>query len=178
MTAIVIGLAVVILVVVIVSRARKARADSEVMRGLRLRVLEAPPEEIGLSDAGDEPFAVLMDIGLDRATATLFAASTGDASIYLSSGGGVIGGYAHENVRAAAKALVTEAAQHLSRMQRVSEFPCPAAGNVRFYVRTREAIYAAEAADSALGEKADALWPLFYAGQEVLTQLRLTGASE
>jgi hypothetical protein len=42
----------------------------------------------------------------DGGSYTVVAFADGSASIYLSTGGGHIGGVAHENVRKAAKALV------------------------------------------------------------------------
>jgi len=97
---------------------------------------------------------------------------TGDASLYISSGGGIIGGIGHENVRRAAIAFVRESAGYLNQMASTSDFPYPPPAHVRFYVRTREAVYVTERREQDLGEKRDALWPLFYAGQNVLTELR------
>jgi hypothetical protein len=122
--------------------------------------------------APGQPFTVLMEIGFPTATATVVASSAGDGSLYLTSGGGVIGGIGHENVRTAAIEMVNTAATHQQTMTATTEFPYPAEGRVRFYVRTREAVYTAEASKEELSEKKDALWPLFYAGHQVLTQLR------
>jgi len=153
------------------TRRKKGGSDGNVMKELRLRVLRDLPEGIGMAGK-DEPLVVVMDIGFPNATASVFAALTGDASLYLSGGGGVIGGIGHENVRQAAIAFVRGSARYLDQMAATSDFPYPKPAHVRFYVRTRKAVYVAERLEKNLGEKRDALWPLFYAGQNVLTELR------
>jgi hypothetical protein len=167
--------AVVLIVFVVVSRAKRVPSkppDANVMKELRLLVLQKLPDGVGADAPPDKPIVALMDIGFPNATATVFGAATGDASLYLSSGGGVIGGIGHENVRAAAIAFVHESAKHLGQMTATSEFPYPEIGHVRFYIRTRDAVYMTDRPEKELGEKRDALWPLFYAGQNVITELR------
>ena len=171
----IIATAIVLIAFVAVSRTRRLPSkavDTDVMKELRLRVLRDLPGGLGHNRQPDEPIVALMDISFPNATATVFGAATGDSSIYLSSGGGVLGGIGHENVRVAAIAFVHESAKHLNEMKVTSEFPYPSAGHVRFYIRTRDAVYSVERPEQDLGEKRDPLWPLFYAGQNVLTELR------
>ena len=167
-----VALGVVAIVVAGLARTRrKSGGDGNVMKELRLGVLCDVPAGAGTGEA-NEPLVVVMDIGFPNATASVFAALTGDASLYISSGGGIIGGIGHENVRRAAIAFVRESAGYLNQMASTSDFPYPPPAHVRFYVRTREAVYVTERREQDLGEKRDALWPLFYAGQNVLTELR------
>jgi len=56
-----------------------------------------------------------MDWDLGDGIATFISFSTGDASMYLSSGGGLIGGGHHENVSVAAKTFVDKAQQYLDK---------------------------------------------------------------
>jgi hypothetical protein len=166
---------VALIVFVVVSRARRASskpAEVNVMKELRLRVLRELPDGVGADAPPDKPVVALMDIGFPNATATVFGAARGDASIYLSSGGGVLGGIGHKNVRVAAIAFVHESSKHLGQMTVTSDFSYPETGHVRFYTRTRDAVYMTDRPETELGEKRDALWPLFYAGQDVITQLR------
>jgi hypothetical protein len=166
-----VAVAAIIVFASVRARARRHPNNPEVMKALRLRMLRELPEGVA-SAAPDQPIVVIMDIAYPEATASVFAASTGDASIYFSNGGGVIGGIGHENVRTAAIACVKEAGRHRDRMVATTEFPYPTSGNVCFYVRTGETVYVAEAPEEELGEKRNPLWPLFYAGQNVITQLR------
>jgi hypothetical protein len=166
--------AVIVISLVVVSRSRRVSSkpvEGDVMKDLRLRALQELSDEFG-DEQPDKPILAMMDIGFPNATASVVGAATGDASIYLSSGGGVIGGIGHENVHAAAIAFVDESAKHLDEMTATSEFPYPETGHVRFYIRTRDTVRMADRLEEDLGEKRDPLWPLFYAGQNVITQLR------
>jgi hypothetical protein len=62
--------------------------------GLRNMAFTATPEQLGLSLPADKTvvYGVIMDWEMGGATATTVSYQTGDASLYLSSGGGVIGG--------------------------------------------------------------------------------------
>jgi len=147
--------------------------DPEIMRGLRLHMLETVPEQLDASVGPDDPVAIIMDIGTPEGAASVYSSIEGDASIYLTNGGGLLGGIGHDSVRAAAQAFVQQAGNHRDELTRTSDYPYPADGNVRFYVCTRQGVYASyERFEDALGRREDALWPLFYAGQNVITEFR------
>ena len=84
---------------------------------LRGMAFSATPEQLQLSLPADKTvvFGVIMDWGIDTATATVVSYQTGDASMYLSSGGGVIGGGQHQNVSSAAKQFVNLAQTYLDK---------------------------------------------------------------
>src|SRR5205814_858338 len=110
--------------------------------------------------------------GMENGTAAVISASTGDASIYLTTGGGIIGGVGHERSSRAAIAFVREAGAHLSRLESVSSFPYPEPGHIIFYIRTANGVFAEYRMEDALASRRDDLWPLFYAGQVVVSELR------
>src|SRR5438067_1523541 len=133
------------------------------------------PEEIGVELPGGEnqPYGVLMETGYPNGVATLAAFAGGDASLYFSTGGGIIGGIGHEPVRAATTQLVAVSRPFVADMEKTTAFPLPDAGRVRFYVLTLDGMFTAEAVDRDLGEERHTLSPLFFAAHEVITQLRL-----
>jgi hypothetical protein len=139
---------------------------------LRDRLLKGAPADFSIEPDG-RVWGVLMDTGYPEVVATLVALADGTASIYLSSGGGVIGGGPHENINAAARHLVQMANDFISQMSPASEFPLPGAGRTRFYVLTTEGVVSFEAAEEELGAGSHALSPLFFAGHEVITGLRM-----
>jgi hypothetical protein len=69
-----------------------------------------------------------------------------------------------------------EAEKYLARMTPAKSFAYPTLGTAKFYVLTQEGVYSTEADEKELFHRQDALYPLFFAGNEVLIQLR--GASE
>jgi|HubBroStandDraft_6_1064221.scaffolds.fasta_scaffold97652_4 hypothetical protein len=76
--------------------------------GLRRQALGTSAETAGFSPAptGRVVYGAVMDWTLDRGLATLFGLEDGTGSLYLSSGGGVIGGGFHEPVRQAVRAFI------------------------------------------------------------------------
>jgi ankyrin repeat protein len=114
-----------------------------------------------------------METGYPNGTATLLSLSDGSASLYLSSGGGVIGGHAHESVRKAAMAFVQLAGSLHKNMSRTDKFPLPQTGKTIFYVFTDDGILTVDAIENDLGNERHSLSPLFHAGHAVITELRL-----
>jgi hypothetical protein len=150
---------------------RKARRPEGASRELRLAALQRHPGDFGLATEPGEPFAVLMDLVLPGAVATVVAAANGEAAIYLSSGGGVIGG-AVEAVREAAVAFVRESAKHRASLRPTTSFHFPLAGEVKFFVSTPDGVLATTASEQAVVSGKSPLAPLFVAGQAVIAALR------
>ena len=143
---------------------------------LRKQALEMSPASIVGAVASDNirPWGILMETGYPQGVvATLVSFATGDASLYLSTGGGVIGGIAQESIGNAAKRFVSMAQHHTDRMETATSFPLPDPGKVRFYVLTHEGVLTAETDGQELGRGKSDLSPLFYAGQDVITELRI-----
>ena len=110
---------------------------------------------------------------MPKGTATVVAMSDGAASVYLSSGGGYIGGQSNENVRGAAKTAVETAAEFQPTMLLAPEFPLPPKGQARFYLLTDEGVFTATASDDDLSSSGHPLSKLADAMQEVVSQYRL-----
>lgn len=156
------------------TKGQRPQAVDGAYSGLRKLALSTKAVDIGLKPRANEPYAIVMDIDVNGRTATITSFATGDASLYLSSGGGTIGsGQASPEVAAAAKQFVGAAAAYVPSMEKTSNTPLPQAGEVNFYAVTPEGVYGATRNEQELGERKDAFSPLFYAGQEVLTQIRL-----
>ncbi|HVP85546.1 MAG TPA: hypothetical protein VMS78_12575 [Rhizomicrobium sp.] len=152
------------------------KSPAEMYHDLRAMAFGVTAEQLGLHPSSERvsPFGIIMEMGLSKGTVTVVSFVTGDASIYLSSGGGMIGGSGHESVRAAAKQFVSASNGYVTRLKRVSDFPRPSAGNVIFYVLTNKGtLRSDELAEDDLGHRRSEFSSLFYAGQDVITQLRL-----
>jgi len=156
---------------------RRGGGDSphEVFLRLRGQLLEVDPAELGFSPSPRLPriWATLMEMGLDTGTASLVAVADGTTSLYLSTGGGVIGGGEHQAVRRVSEAFLDTAEAHLDRLQPISKAPLPQTGAIRFHALTFDSLRSAEVEEGQLVDGRSELAPLFYAGNEVLTQLRL-----
>lgn len=143
---------------------------------LRQRALEFSPTELGLTNeitAG--PWGMIMEIYMDSSQAVVTVASfaDGNASIYLSLGGGYIGGVGKPKIHDAAIAFVKAGAGFESSMVPTNAFALPQPGETVFYLRSGNRILRESASTASLDAKQHRLFKLWFAGQEVITQYRL-----
>ena len=121
----------------------------------------------------DVPRCVLMDWHVGNGVATLVAFDDGTTSLYLSSGGGVIGAGAHEAVRLAADAFRAQAAALREHFAPAARFDLPPAGTSVFYLVTDSATLSSGPVENARLQSGDhPLAALMARAQEVLTQIR------
>jgi hypothetical protein len=130
----------------------------------------------GGAASGDEVVGVAMEMVMPSGTALVFGLRDGSASIYLSSGGGSLGGQGRPPIDAAARRLVETARGLVAKLPRVVEHPLPAAGRIRLSIFTPAGVHAAEAAESEL-VGGNELLPLFRGAHEIITGFRLVEAS-
>ena len=117
---------------------------------------------------------VVYDWHVGNGIATLVSFDDGTTSLYLSSGGGVIGAGAHESVRRAAQLFREEAARVAGRFQPTTdEYPLPAEGRSVFYVITDSAtLTSGPLLSSELVSGKHPMAALARRAQDVITQIR------
>lgn len=142
---------------------------------LRDQALATNRSEAGLSapSPGAPVWGVVMETGHEEVTVTLFALTDGTTSLYLSNGGGVIGGHDHEAVRKVSAGFIDQANHSLLHLKPCDLFPVPKAAHTIFYALTDSGILTGGGLENDLGYGRLPLSALFHAGQEVITQLRL-----
>ena len=119
-----------------------------------------------------------MKTGHGPVTATLFALADCTTGLYLSNGGDVIGGQGHETVRIANASFINQANHSLEHLTPTGLFPIPQPAHTVFYVLTDSGILTGGALENDLGYGRHPLSPLFHAGHEVITQLRLSSEAD
>jgi hypothetical protein len=140
---------------------------------LREQALTVEASKVGLEPVEGSAWGVIMDLHVGDATATVVSFADGTASIYLSNGGGFIGGHQHEQIRGAAKTFVDAATAALPMMRPSTAHPLPPAGYVTFYARTASITLAAEADEKKLqSAPSGPLAALFAAGHGVIAEYR------
>jgi hypothetical protein len=142
---------------------------------LRRQALSIQRTDVGITESPPEAPAwdILMETGYPGGTATLLALGDGTSSLYLSTGGGIIGGHAHQNVREANAEFVELANRYYPRVKPTDSFPLPVEGETIFYVLTDSGVLTEAGSEEELGFGRHPLSPLFHAGHRVITQLRL-----
>lgn len=144
--------------------------------GLRNMAFSVTPEQLQISLPTDKTvvYGVIMDWGMDGATATVVSYQTGDASMYLSSGGGVIGGGQHQNVNNAAKQFVNLAQTYLDKATKTETTGLPSTDQVKFYLLTNKGKFLGQDNMQNFENNSSEWLKLFEEGNKVLTELRMT----
>ena len=156
-------------------QALRSQADGEYL-SLRDQALQGSRVKFGLSPTTvpTEPWGVIMDWGVEAgATATVVALSDRSASIYLSSGGGSIGGGSHDKIRNAAKTMVAVAAQCQPQTTATTSFPLPKQGEIIFYLLTDAGVFTARGSEEEVSSHRHPLSKLGDTAQIVIKQYQL-----
>jgi hypothetical protein len=155
--------------------AQETGKGPEAYAGLRNMILTGSRTKFSLPETSrpTEPWGVVMDWGVQNGTATVVALSDGTASVYLSGGGGFIGGIGQEPIRSSAKAAVKSAGEVQSLMKETKNFPLPQTGQAQFFALTDAGIYTASASEKELAAGRTPFANLGNAMQAVITQYRI-----
>lgn len=146
---------------------------------LRQLALDVTSEKLGIAPTDDTPvYGIVMDWHLGNGIATVSAFNSGDASMYLSTGGGVIGGGQHENVREAVFEFIKTGQGYLTRAVSTNETPLPKDNMVNFYFLTDQGKYLGSESMSNIENGTSGWLPLFEEANNVITELRLTAENK
>ena len=94
--------------------------------------------------------------------------------MYLSSGGGVIGGGQHENVSRAVKQFVALAQTFLDKATKTEINSLPQQDEVKFYLLTNMGTFVGQEVMRNFENNTSTWLPLFEEGNKVLSELRTT----
>ncbi len=157
-----------------------ARSGEEVYQGLRAQILGLDPATAGMQQGPEHQvlWGALMETGYPRGTATLVALADGTTSLYLSTGGGIIGGGFHRAVADATRSFLAELEHRLPMLRPDPDAALPATGWVIIRALTYTGRMYSEAAEDDLGHGRHELSPVFYAAHRVITELRLIDPAE
>ena len=150
---------------------------NDVYQKLRNQALSLTTTDLGLEPDPSAPIhAVVMETSLDDDIATFVCVRDGSASLYLSTGGGVIGGGQHENVRTACLEMLSltnkYAQDFIGACQRVSTFAFPRKGEVFFYLVTNDGVYQGRGPEQALAAQQHPFSALFNNCHAVMAEVR------
>ena len=124
-----------------------------------------------------EPWGVLMDWGMRNGTATVMSMADGSASVYLSSGGGYIGGQGIEKVRLAAQQAIAQARSIPMPEQPMTDFPLPEPHGMIFHFLSDAGVFTLRSSEQELNSPTHALRKLGDAMQAVITEFRIWRAN-
>lgn len=150
-------------------------SGEQVYQGLRAQIFNLDPASVGLGQGPTHPvvWGALMETGYPRGTASLVALADGTTSLYLSTGGGIIGGGFHQDVATATHAFLADLERHLPELRPDPGAALPAKGQVIIRALTYTGRMSAEASEDDLGHGRHQLSAVFHAAHRVITELRL-----
>lgn len=149
--------------------------SAQIYLKLRNQLLTLDPLQVEIKPTPEHPNAwgCLMEFILSKSVVTLAAIVDGTASLYFSTGGGILGSGNHNTVGDAARGMVNEAEAILKYTESAHEFPLPVEGYIRFYILTHTGIFTTECSETALSIPKHRLSKFFTAGQHLIAQIRL-----
>ena len=142
---------------------------------MRKMALTVTAEQLGFQIPEDsiKVYGIITDLDMGGGTATVVTYLTGDASIYLSSGGGFIGAGQHENVKKVTKEFVENGHLISFKGKQYENTDLPTNGNANFYflsnsrnTKITESIAKMESGESEFSK-------LFADLNNVMTEIRL-----
>jgi hypothetical protein len=147
----------------------------EAMKNMREMMLTAKPSELNFKPDREfgSVYGILMEFHIDEHVATVVSMKDGTTSLYTTSQFGIIGSGEYNNPKKASKNFVRKASRYINKAVLVKVFPYPPKDEVHFYLLTFEGVKLINAKLNELVEEKDQNSDLFYAGQEVLTKIRL-----
>lgn len=142
--------------------------------GLRNRALSVTAEQLQLGPQTGL-FGMVMDWDIGEGDiATLVTFTTGDASMYLSSGGGVIGGGQHKKVRDEVEEYIALAQEYLPKAIKTESTPLPDKDCINFYFRTIEGTFHSSVTMREIDSRTSDWMKLFESANDVISELRKT----
>ena len=156
-------------------RKQDGSGPADIYLDLRSRALRLHPADVGIEPSHDQPrvFGLVMDTGYPEGSSTLVALADGTTSLYLSSGGGVIGGGEHARVADAAVRLIGTAESAFDQMTVSEDEDLPRPGEVIIRALGFGESRAVRAPEDDLGHGRHEIAPVFHAAHDVITELRL-----
>jgi hypothetical protein len=155
----------------------------DAMMGLRDLLYSGQRLDEAREGAGDAPkgvserdrvLGVVTELGVGGGVAIAAGFANGDARLFFSSGGGLIGDLSQfHGIDRAARALVATAQLMLNSTPRAEGNDLPGQDMVRFALLTPGGVHAVTAPGPEVTSPGSPLYPLFVAANDLLTELRL-----
>lgn len=143
---------------------------AEVAADLRSKAFNMKP--LNAAASSTSPFGLINEFRQGNVIVTLAAFATGDVSMYLSTGGGILGGVGQQELAALARKAIGELQPLLPQLARTDETNPPEVGEFCFYVLTPIGRFAARARTTDMVAREGAIVKLVHLGGALLTTLR------
>jgi hypothetical protein len=153
-------------------------AVADTYLALREVAFSTKPEdvEVQAKPGQEQVYGVVVEFWRDARVVTVVAFASGDSSVYISTGGGQIGGRREPPVASAAKSLVATAQVLHVDLPATAQYPAPAPGHVTVYALTTAGLRGIEADQSKIAAAGDRLNPLYDGAQQIVSAFDSAGS--
>ena len=146
----------------------------EFYEDMRKMALTVTSEQLEINEIeNDKVYGLVTEMAMNNGTATIVAFLTGDASIYLSSGGGFIGGGAHEDVNKKIKEIVENIQKFKQDAIKVNKVELPKSNEVKFNFLTKNGLYQINAKNDELMSEKSKYTELYKEVDKIMTLIRI-----
>lgn len=143
---------------------------------LRSMALTMPAGQLDIDASSEfEPYGVVLDWNVGKGVATFTAFKSGDASMYTSTGGGIIGGVGHDNVKIAAQSLVRRSKNFVKNAKKSDDISVARDSTIKFFFLTTKGRFVSEETLDNLDNGSSPLLELFVEANKLITELRAVG---
>ena len=143
---------------------------------IRSMALTMPAGQFEIDASSElEPYGVVLDWNVGKGVATFTAFKSGDASMYTSTGGGIIGGVGHDNVKLAAQSLVRKSKNFINNAKKTDDISVARNGTVKFFFLTTNGRFVSEETLNNLDNGSSEWLELFIEANKLITELRAVG---
>lgn len=158
---------------------RESEPPANPLWELRETLFALDPAELGLHPTAELPnvWGLIMEWGNAAGPVSLVVIADGTVSLYLPTGGGVLGGGEWRTVRAAGRAFLDTAEAVFEVFTRESTHAFPGPGEFTVHALCHRGARMVTANQKAVAQGVGPLAALFFAGDAVLTQVRLVAQS-
>ena len=154
---------------------KNTQPKENIYHDLRQLAFNITPEQlkVPISKDSNKIYGVIMDWSLPpEGIATLVSFETGEASMYLSTGGGFIGGGQHENVKEVVKKYIALAQKYFDKTSKTDTTLLPDKDCVKFYLLTNKGKFVAQEKMINIENESSDWLELFEEANKVITVLR------
>lgn len=143
----------------------------ETLRGIALST--SPGAMLATIPQGETAvYSAVMDWDMGNDIVTLVTNITGEATLYVKSGGGIIGSGKYPNVSSAAQQFTAAAQAHLSHATSTTNTPLPQKNCVQFFLLTNNGKYSGTDLMTNIENKTSMWLPLFEEANRVIGEMR------
>ena len=153
---------------------KNKKGSGNPVEGLREKLFKLNPKTLDIAPSEDLPrvWGFMMEIFVSQTWVNLVCIADGTVSIYIGTGGGIIGAGEHDSVRSAARECLKKSEEILEHLKNFDSSHIQNEETIKFHVLTYDGIRSDEVETKEIESEKHYLSELYYSAQNVITEVR------